>query len=738
MEIAEACTGWTEQEARNHALPEIFRIVNETTRAEVENPVSRVQRTGMVCDLANHTNLIRKDGSEISIDDSGAPIRDSNGKMIGTVLVFRDVTESKRSERELQESEERSRFIERNAEVGYWDWDIVQDRLHWGPVCKQLFGIPQEEEMTYRRFLAAAHPEDRERTDQAVRECLAGSGAYEVDFRCVWPDGTVHWMRAKGNAHFENGQAIRMAGVALDVSSSKKDTEALAASESRLATFVDLIPALAWMANEDGGIFWYNQRWYEFTGTTEEQMQGWGWQTVHDPEVLPRVMERWTESIRLGKPFEMVFPLRGADGVFRSFMTRIVPAKDAAGKVTRWFGTNTEVDELQSTKEALAKSQERLELAQDAGRLAIWHLDLATDKFSWTGNVMSLYGRTAEQMASAEAVSSCIYPEDREATIDAALLAIKNRTAINREFRVVWPDQSIHWVGGRGRAIYGPDGEAVAMVGTNWDITRVKLAEEALRKAEKLAVAGRLAATIAHEINNPLEAVTNLLYLVRSNLQDGEVREYAVAAEEELARVSLIVNQSLRFHRQSTVPDQETLSSILDSAVAIYKSRLATSEIELRRDYRDRHPVRCYSSELRQVFGNLIGNAFDAVRQDGIICLRTREARDVRSGEPGIRVTVADSGHGMDAGTLQRISEPFFTTKGINGTGLGLWISRDILQKHHARLRIRSRKGDDWSGTVFSVFLPLHAIKETARPASGEMGRLGLHGPPDTPEAAQL
>ena len=198
------------------------------------------------------------------------------------------------------------------------------------------------------------------------------------------------------------------------------------------------------------------------------------------------------------------------------------------------------------------------------------------------------------------------------------------------------------------------------------------------------------------------------------------MRQYAIDAEQELVRVSQIVTQSLRFHRQSTVPQWEKMSSLLDSAAALFKSRMTTEHIEMKRDYEDRSLVWSYGSELRQVFGNLVGNAFDALRQGGTLSLRTREARDVHSGEPGIRVTVADNGQGMDAQTLARIAEPFFTTKGANGTGLGLWVSRDLLQKHHATMRIRSRTQPGSSGTVFSIFIPLEAAREVPA-TSGEM-----------------
>ena len=223
------------------------------------------------------------------------------------------------------------------------------------------------------------------------------------------------------------------------------------------------------------------------------------------------------------------------------------------------------------------------------------------------------------------------------------------------------------------------------------DVTKQKLAEEALRKSEKLALAGRLAATVAHEINNPLEAVVNLLYLLRTNTDDPEARQYVIDAEAELIRVSQIVAQSLKFHRQSTVPQWEKMSSLLDSAVALFRSRLDPARFAVRREYRDQSLVYSYGSELRQVFGNLVGNAIDALGpKGGTIHLRTREGVDAGSGEPGIFITVADSGQGMDGQTLARIAEPFSPPRGrveqAWACGLAVTCSKSIMPLCESRV----------------------------------------------------
>jgi PAS domain S-box-containing protein len=245
------------------------------------------------------------------------------------------------------------------------------------------------------------------------------------------------------------------------------------------------------------------------------------------------------------------------------------------------------------------------------------------------------------------------------------------------------------------------------------DLTEQKRSEEVMRRTEKLAATGRLAASIAHEINNPLEAVTNCLFLIGSGQLDTRSREYLRIAQQELDRVTHITTQTLRFYRQSTKPVQSNVNELLDSVIALYEPRLRGYSIAIERRYKDVPLLHAYEGEIRQVLANFIGNAIDAMhRGGGRLMLRTAAGRDPRGGAEGVYVTVADTGCGMDDATRSRIFEPFFSTKGTTGTGLGLWVSQTIIDKHAGRIRIRSRvqeRPQAAGGTVFRIFLPLQS-----------------------------
>ncbi len=231
--------------------------------------------------------------------------------------------------------------------------------------------------------------------------------------------------------------------------------------------------------------------------------------------------------------------------------------------------------------------------------------------------------------------------------------------------------------------------------------------ERALWKLEKLASIGQLASSIAHEINNPLESITNLLYLIQHANEMDEVRQYAGLAQDELQRVTEITLQTLRFHRQHTRPVEVDMTELLSSVMALYTGRLLVRDVAIDLKLKAAPKIVCLEGEVRQVINNLVRNALDAMPGGGMLYVRLHGQRDADTGARGVRLTVADTGEGISNVIMPRLFQPFQTTKEMTGTGLGLWVSKGIVEKHGGSIRFRTRRGTSRHGTAFTVWLPV-------------------------------
>jgi PAS domain S-box-containing protein len=283
---------------------------------------------------------------------------------------------------------------------------------------------------------------------------------------------------------------IAVAGVITErvIGKHERVAVALKNSEERFRTLADAIPQLCWTANADGGIFWYNQRWYDFTGKTPEEMEGWGWQSVHDPAALPDVLAGWKKAIAAGEPFEMVFSLRAADGKFHPFLTRVMPVRDGTGRVVRWFGTNTDITGQRQTEEALAENQERLRLAQEVARIGTFVWNLQTGESQLTPELEAMYGLAPGGFAAGHRTwQDLICPEDRDQGVLYVQEAME-KGSFAAEWRVVWPDGTARWLFGRAWVSKDATGKPLRLMGANTDVTERKLAElEVLRIKVALA-----------------------------------------------------------------------------------------------------------------------------------------------------------------------------------------------------------------------------------------------------------
>lgn len=313
----------------------------------------------------------------------------------------------------------------------------------------------------------------------------------------------------------------------------------------------------------------------------------------------------------------------------------------------------------------------------------------------------------SEDELQRETILSVTHEEDRdECRIALTKLVGGEIPSFVLEKRYVRPSGVAIWVRNSFSLLKEKDGRGTHIISVCNDISERREAEQRLLQSEKLALVGQLTSSIAHEINNPLEAVMNLLFIAREAESLDFARKYVAEAEVEVRRIAEIANQTLRFRKEQAAAGIAEIADLIDSVLVLFHGKLTESRVDLTVERRGSTELICYPGEIRQVLANLVKNAIDAMPGGGRLRIRSRAATDCRTGVRGVRITVADTGHGISPETLRRIYEPFFSTKGEHGTGLGLWITSGILTKHRGHMHVRSSDLPGRSWTVFSLVFP--------------------------------
>lgn len=303
------------------------------------------------------------------------------------------------------------------------------------------------------------------------------------------------------------------------------DPAAQADPADELCRVAENIPTLCWIAYSDGSIFWYNKRWHDYCGTTPAEMDGWGWQSVHDPKQLPRVLEGWTAAIASGEPFEMTFPLRGADGVFRPFLTRIVPVRDSTGSIVRWFGVNTEVGGQIKAELALVASEAKFGVLSDAMPQMVWSTPPNGVPDYYNSKYYDFIGIPPNSNGH-KGWNDVFHPEDRERAWALWQHCVKTGEDYEIEYRVRHHSGRYRWVLGRGLPVRDEHGEIIRWIGTSTDI------DDAKTWADQTELLSR---ELAHRIGNIFAVVSGLISLTSS--RNPETRP---VLDELLGRVSAL------------------------------------------------------------------------------------------------------------------------------------------------------------------------------------------------------
>jgi PAS domain S-box-containing protein len=647
------------------------------------------------------------------------PIRDEAGNVIRWFGTNTDITDQIEAQKALRESE--ARFRELADNISQFAWTADQSGwIYWYNKRWYDYTGTTLEEMQGWGWQKVHHPEYVDRVVLRIRQSFESGTAWEDTFPLRGRDGNYRWFLSRAlPIRDEAGNVIRWFGTNTEITEQIEAEKSLQQSEARFRELADNMSQFAWTADQSGRRYWYNKRWYDYTGTTPEEMQGWGWQKVHDPEHVDRVGLSMRQSFESGTAWEDTFPLRGRDGNYRWFLSRALPIRDEVGNVIRWFGTNTDITEQIEAEKALRELNENLEQRVEAvtrERLQIWNVsqdllvvaDLDGKYLSvnpaWTATLgwseSDLVGGTSGWL---------LHPDDQERTrVEIEHLAAGRKTQ-RFENRYRHKDGSYRWMSWKAAA---DQGRIYAM---GRDVTELKNAEDKLHETRReLAQIARrttlaaMTAAIAHEIKQPLGAIVanaaaGLRWLNRTAPEIDEARVTFKDIEADGHRASEVI-QSVR----ALFSDSNQPATLLDAnelireAIALVRADLEASGVEIRLELADRLPlISAHKGQLQQVVLNLVTNAADAMRSSTdrprVLWISSEASKS-----DSVTVSVQDTGTGIDPNVLNRIFDAFFTTK-VNGMGIGLAICRSIVEAHGGTLSVSAAVPH---GSVFHVVLP--------------------------------
>jgi PAS domain S-box-containing protein len=514
---------------------------------------------------------------------------------------------------------------------------------------------------------------------------------------------------------YENGRIAGVYDAFRNMTEIVIGAQHLRESEARikLATEVAKLGVFVWDTIEETSS-WENDRMYEIFGRTREQGPFSGEEFLRDgihPDSIDDFRQAFLHTLENGEPLHFEGSIYLPDRSLRRIEINGYLQPGVGTSKARILGTVRDITEIRKTEEALRESSKHLaELAAivDSSHDVILSKNLNGTITSWNAAATRVLGYSAEEMIGQSILK--LIPEHLHSDEPEIIENIRaGRRLENFDTVRVTKDGRLIDVSLTISPIRDMDGRIIGASKILRDISARKQLERSLMQAEKIAATGRMAATIAHEINNPLASVVNLLYLLRPEIDSPEGTRYLASAESELARVSHIAKQTLGYYRENGAASRTNLRDIVSQAIAIYEPRCIAAVITMRASLDSSRKVMLRRGEVMQVISNLIMNSIYAMSAGGTLSV---SVRDVDSPSEGVLLAVTDDGVGIAPEIMPRIFEAFFTTRSTVGTGIGLFISRQFVEGHGGTIALESNSEPEIHGTTVRVFLPLHTAYE--------------------------
>jgi PAS domain S-box-containing protein len=682
--------------------------------------------TGMSIDC--EARLRRHDGEYRWFLFRPAPARDESGKLVAWYGSITDIEDRKQAEQKALEAEREVQhmldsipaMIVRGGANGY---------IHY--FSRQWFDYTGTTLETQRgsRWWETLHPDDKDRLVEFGARFVADGVTADCEARLRRFDGTYRWFLFRpAAARDDAGNFVGWYGTVTDIEDQKRAEQALAGSEHNLKLIIDTIPALAWAARLDGSAEFCNQNYAAYTGLSLEELQGWGYSTALHPDDVDETGRKWQAILASGRSGETEARMRRRDGQYRWFMFRAAPLRDEDGRPVKWYGIGYDIEDRKRAEEELRRSETFLAEGQRISSTGTFSWRVDTDELKFSEELSRIFELDPNVVVTFEQVFARIHPEDRPALSDRMNLVRSGRGPAEQDIRLLMPDRSIKYLRSVGQMIHHRDGRP-EYLGAIQDITPRRRTEEALDKVRsELARVTRvmslsaLTASIAHEVNQPLAGIiTNASTCLRMLGADPPnvdgARETARRTIRDGNRAAdVIARLRALFSKKAAAPEAMDLNEATREVVQLVFSDLLRNKVVIRAELDNDHPLLVMGDrvQIQQVILNLVRNASDAMSGvDG----RPRELliRTDTDEEQRARLSVKDAGTGIEPQALERLFDAFYTTKS-DGMGIGLSVSRSIIESHGGKLWAEANDGP---GATFAFSIPLQATSAGDEAADG-------------------
>ena len=720
---AETLTKWSAAEAIGVHLDDVFRIVNEQTGRRVPSPVDIVLGEGKVVGLANHTELIAKDGTRRPIDDSGAPICGVDGEVAGVVLVFHDITERRQMERDLIRRTRELETMADNAPDIIVRYDRIFRHLFANRRVETDLGIPRENWIGRTDRELGFPPELCDRWEAKMEKVFETGEAEEIEFDYPAETGLRHYQSLVVPEYTGEGEIQSLVVISRDITARKTAESALRAERNRAQSYFDIAGVMLVVLNRDGVVTSINRKGCEVLGWKEEEIVGRNWFETCIPEKRRADVLAAFERIMAGEiePLEYFEnPVVTRDGEERIIAWHNAVLRDAEGNITTTLSSGADITDRVTATAALHEEKERLAVTL----ASIGDAVIATDR---RGDV-TLLNAVAEQLtgwSSDEALGkplSQIFNVVNELTGEACdspverVLATGNIVGLANHTALIARDGQKRAVADSAAPIRSHDGEVIGVVLVFRDITESRRLEEMAQRGQRLETAGTIAGQVAHDFNNLLAPLMSYPELIRDELDADHPALKFVDQIEQAAEQMADINQQLltlgrRGHYRLTTVN---LNDVVKQAVEGVASSDGRIRVELSLDDGLMN-IRAGSAQIHRAVLNLVTNAMDAMSDGG--CLRMKTENYYVDSPQGMyarvprgeyaKLTISDTGDGIPTDLLPKVFDPFFTTKQTDktrGSGLGLSVVHAVVEDHNGFVDYESETG---KGTTFYLYFPI-------------------------------